>query len=1039
VASGISMGYYWGKSLAIVVGSLVAFHANSSVAQITPDTTLPNNTKVNLEDKTFNITGGTSSGGNLFHSFKEFSIPTGSTAFFKNGADIQNIINRVTGGNLSNIDGLIKANGSASVFLINPSGIVFGENARLDIGGSFIGSTAESIKFSDGTEFSAINPQSEPLLTVNVPLGLQYGINPGSIQVRGDGQGARIFVDTPIIDTEDALRVQEDKTLALIGGDVNLEGATLKTAGGRIELGSVGENSLVNLVPTDNGFTLDYSSVENFRDIQLFSQATVDASGEGGGDIQVQGKFISLNDSSIEASTLRDKQGGKLVVNATDLLEAIGSQTRLGAIVDPGSTGDGGDVAISATMFVIQDGAQISTLTRSEGKGGNLLVNAETIEVIGTSADGRVRSGFSTQAQHSGDAGDLTIDTARLVVQDGALIDTLTRGEAKGGNLLVNAETIEVIGTSADGRVTSGLSTQTQRSGDTGDLTIDTARLVVKDGAQISAGVFGSGRGGRLKVTATETIEVIGRSADDRVPSGLFSSSLGLGDAADLTIDTARLFVQDGAQIDAGTRGSGRGGNLNVTATETIEVIGRSADGRVPSGLFSSSEGLGDAGDLTIDTARLVVRDGAQIDAGTRGSGRGGNLKVTATETIEAIGTSADSQSPSGLFTSSKRSIHQREFTIAFLSFVLANSSESLGNAGDLTIDTARLVVRDGAQIDAGTLGSGRGGNLNVTAETIEVIDRSADGQFPSRLLTSSRGSGDAGNLNINTNILQINQGEVSVQSDGEGNAGDLKINVNFLRLDNDATVSANTQSVNKDPNNPQANININSQDLILRRNSNITTNATGENVIGGNIDIDSGAIAVLEKSIISANSTDFRGGIVNINTQGLFGTQPWYSDALRGSITATGATPDLSGDVQVNAELDPGNDLVELPVNVVDASNQISNACTPGGSQFQNEFVVTGRGGLPMSPTEPLQESNTLSAWVRLNPQSGSRTNTTIKPRPRKANNNNKVISRKQIVEATGWIVDKDGNIEFVADASQVNSKIPSKIYQKNPACKVN
>lgn len=284
--------------IAIVAGSLFAFYANSAIAQITPDATLPNNTNVNenLVDKTFNITGGSASGGNLFHSFKEFSVPTDSTAFFDNRADIQNIINRVTGSSISNIDGLIKANGSANLFLINPNGIVFGENARLDIGGSFIGTSAESMKFSDGSEFSAVNPQPEPLLTVSVPLGLQFGTNPGSIQVRGNGEGARDF-DSPIIeiiDTQDALRVEADKTLALVGGDINLEGATLKTAGGRIELGSVGENSLVNLAPTNKGFVLDYGGVANFRDIKLSQQANIDASGKGAGDIQVQGKRITL-------------------------------------------------------------------------------------------------------------------------------------------------------------------------------------------------------------------------------------------------------------------------------------------------------------------------------------------------------------------------------------------------------------------------------------------------------------------------------------------------------------------------------------------------------------------------------------------------------------------------------------------------------------------------------------------------------------------------------------------------------------------------
>ncbi len=503
---------YW-RQMAIVVGSLFAFYANSAIAQITPDATLPNNTNVNeLVDKTFNITGGTVSGGNLFHSFKEFSVPTDSTAFFNNGADIQNIINRVTGGSISNIDGLIKANGSANLFLINPNGIVFGENARLDIGGSFLGTSAESMKFSDGSEFSAVNPQSEPLLTVNVPLGLQYGKNPGSIQVRGNGEGRR-ELDSPIIDTQDALRVEADKTLALVGGDINLEGATLKTAGGRIELGSVAGNGLVNLVPTGKGFSLDYSSVENFGDIRLSQQANIDASGEGAGDIQVQGKLVRLTDGSwIETSTLGAKPGGDLVVNATESVEII-SQSALFANVYPGSTGDAGNLKIETAQLLVRDGGQINASTFGSGKGGNLNVTAtDTIEVIGTATDGKAPSALSASSDGSGDARDLKIETAQLLLGDGGQINASTFGSGKGGNLNVTAtETIEVIGTSADGQFRSGLFAQTQGSEDAGDLTIETAQLLLEDGAQIGVGTFGSGKGGNLNVTATETIEVIGR------------------------------------------------------------------------------------------------------------------------------------------------------------------------------------------------------------------------------------------------------------------------------------------------------------------------------------------------------------------------------------------------------------------------------------------------------------------------------------------------------------------------------------------------
>lgn len=161
------------------------------MAQIVRDATLPVNSVVTPLGNSITITGGTVKGGNLLHSFKEFSVFPGSTAHFDNAPVIQNIFTRVTAGSVSNIDGLIKANGAANLFLINPSGIIFGPNARLDIGGSFLASTASAVKFADGTEFSATALQTAPLLTVSVPVGLQFGQMPGRIAVRGLAANSR--------------------------------------------------------------------------------------------------------------------------------------------------------------------------------------------------------------------------------------------------------------------------------------------------------------------------------------------------------------------------------------------------------------------------------------------------------------------------------------------------------------------------------------------------------------------------------------------------------------------------------------------------------------------------------------------------------------------------------------------------------------------------------------------------------------------------------------------------------------------------------
>ncbi|WP_143437798.1 filamentous hemagglutinin N-terminal domain-containing protein, partial [Hydrocoleum sp. CS-953] len=249
-----------------------------TLAQIVPDATLPNNTTVIINGNRFTIDGGTTIGDNLFHSFQDFSLPTRTEAFFDNSVNISNIINRITGGNISNIDGLIRANGTANFFLLNPNGIVFGPNARLDIGGSFISSTAESLIFSDGSFYSATNPNAPPLLTINRPIGLNLGPNPGTITVEGNGHGFTIVENVlfePINRSEAnrGLQVQPNQTLALIGGNINLDGGVLTAEGGQIELGAVAEGRVAFSVLPSGGFAFNYNGVENFGDINLLQQA----------------------------------------------------------------------------------------------------------------------------------------------------------------------------------------------------------------------------------------------------------------------------------------------------------------------------------------------------------------------------------------------------------------------------------------------------------------------------------------------------------------------------------------------------------------------------------------------------------------------------------------------------------------------------------------------------------------------------------------------------------------------------------------------
>ena len=179
----------FGVMKGLLVSLVLPDHAFS---QITPDSTLPTASSVNQVLNTINITGGTSANTNLFHSFNDFNIPVNTTAHFQNSALINNIFTRVTGSGISNIDGILKADFSANVFLINPNGIVFGQWASLEIGGSFLATTANIVKFSDGSEFHAksSNQTTSPLLLVSAPVGLQFnGTTNGAIAAQGNGNG----------------------------------------------------------------------------------------------------------------------------------------------------------------------------------------------------------------------------------------------------------------------------------------------------------------------------------------------------------------------------------------------------------------------------------------------------------------------------------------------------------------------------------------------------------------------------------------------------------------------------------------------------------------------------------------------------------------------------------------------------------------------------------------------------------------------------------------------------------------------------------
>ncbi|MGL6340223.1 MAG: filamentous hemagglutinin N-terminal domain-containing protein [Waterburya sp.] len=790
----------WLKTLNIAITGAIAFYANNSVAQITPDATLPNNSNVSLEENTRVITGGTQAGSNLFHSFQDFSIPTGSEAFFNNSVDIQNIISRVTGGAISNIDGLITANGTANLFLINPNGIVFSENAQLNIGGSFVGTSADSLKFADGSEFSARNPQTTPLLSINIPVGLQFGADPGLIQVQGNGQQAS---ESSITDTEANLQVQPEQTLALVGGEINLKGATLKTTSGRIELGSVDENSLVNLTSANTGWLLGYQDVTNFQNISLTDTTNLAVNGNGQGSIAINANNIDiLSGSNIQAGIdsnfqFSGIQAEDITLNASGNI-TLDNSTIANEVYEQG-IGNGGNVEITGRSLFLNNGAIISSNSFGQGNTGNIIINAsDTFSYDG--AGNSEETSISATLFGTGSGGQIAVNAPKISLLDAATIVSHSVGRGNAGKIEISASDNVLISDT-----NSGIGSQVfaDAVGNGGTITINAPKLSLLNGATIVAHTNAQGNAGDITVNANEVF-LDGSESNSSSGIGSAAFELASGNGGAIVINTDSLNVTNGATLlvsnfvakDAGSvtinatgavSFSGIGTNgYSSSAFSTVEA-GSNGNGReikitansltVENGavIGASTSGQGRGGDINLDVNTLQVQGGGQILTTSRGSGDAGNISINTTENTTITG--SDPTFPERLARIGRPIVRNE----GAASGIFANTDvNSTGSGGNINISTQNLSISDNALINATNQGKGVAGNTGGNI-TLQIADNLS--LRNSRISAQALNNADGGNINIDANFVIAfpNQNNDIIASAAQGNGGNIELFTNAI------------------------------------------------------------------------------------------------------------------------------------------------------------------------------------------------------------------------------------------------------------------
>jgi filamentous hemagglutinin family protein len=692
---------------------LVGWGPGGHAQEVVRDTTLSIPTRVERTGDRFDIFDGTPVGRNLFHSFSEFSVPTNGAAIFNNAANIQTIFSRVTGATPSSINGLIQTNGGASLFLLNPNGILFGPNARLNIGGSFVATTADSIRFDNGFAFSASNPTSPPLLTMSVPLGVQFGATPGAIVNRSvaTANGLPASGSNPAV----GLRVGAGQLLGFIGGDVDFPGGRATANGDRIEIGSVGANGRVDFgpavgQPTRLGPAFDYPE-QPMGTISLQQWAAIYVSGPGAGSVYLHGGQIRLRQmATINANTRGANSGGQIGVTATESLEMTDVDpserfaTAISAIVLTGATGQGAEITIATPQLSFANGAQIISRTRGAGAAGPITIHAQDVQATGSSPSGAFASGIVSRTDNTatGRGADVTITARRVQLIDGAEFRASTRGNGRAGNFTVRAQELTTTSTPSTQTYT-GISTSARSNsndevatGRGGDIVLEVDRINILGGSAIRTGTDSGGRAGDITIRA-KAITLQGEDVDGFVAE-LFTRSEGTvtatGHAGDIQIDTDTLTLASGARLYTNASGLGNAGNLQITARR-VDVVGTALDD-APSLIQTATLTNGQGGNLTLNVDQLQLAQGGQMASVTLGAGNAGNVTIDA-RSMDIIGLDASGQRTSGIYasTESRRIQETDPNTGATVTKVLP----ATGNGGLVTLRVQHLRLADGGLV----------------------------------------------------------------------------------------------------------------------------------------------------------------------------------------------------------------------------------------------------------------------------------------------------------------------------------------------------
>ena len=713
----------------------------------------------NPSANTYTVTGGTrciasgcstanTTATNLFHSFGTFNVPTGASVLFGGPSGTVNVISRVTGGQASTIDGRIStrttATGvtpmtSASFYLINPAGVMFGANAAIDVNGSFRVSTADYIALGTANALSTKEAEKATVLSSASPTAFGFlGDSPAGISVNGRLQP-----------------VGTGRTISLIGGNVEISGPLTQTQvrapGGRIEIASVASPGEVMLGTADLGF----ASFARGGDVNISGGGLVTTQ-QGGpsGTIVIRSGRLTIDQSTLTVDTLAaDGLAVGLNLRANESI-VVRNNAMVQSLALASRTGSG--ISIEAGKLSVTAGGVVQTTggTANAANGGQIVIAVGSAEIV----DGKIRT-----TSNASPAGNISITASGTVTVAGP-----------------NGE-ISTVKTNANTPTTANPSLA-------GDISVTAADVFLRDRGKIQSGAqSGPLAGAKVNVTATGTVSIAslaGISSQSSRTSGpitvsaaqlmmdsgfITTSTFGSGTAGTVLISANNVSLANGAQIATSSQlaTTGAGGIITINAPGSVTVSGRASGtgvganeftgtGSSNSGLFSTAGGSGNAGQIGITTGVLTVGDGGRISVVTRAAGNAGTVLAN----LDKLVLTGDGR--------------------------IESSTTSSGAGGAITVNAAGSVeILNGASIRADSTGSGATGNITVSA---------GDGIFMSGgSISTLAATSDGGNITLMApRIVRLTDSEITTSVlSGQGGGGNIFIDPEFVILQG-STISAN-------------------------------------------------------------------------------------------------------------------------------------------------------------------------------------------------------------------------------------------------------